>query len=160
MYRISFVCTGNICRSPMAASVCRAQVAERGLGDRVAVDSAGTDGWHEGEPADPRAEAVLAAAGYGTAHRARQFQAEWFERYDLVVALDQGHLRRLRRLAPSAGHAARVRLLRSWDPAASGDGDLDVPDPYYGDEAGFTDCLKLIEAAMPGLLDEVEAGLP
>jgi protein-tyrosine phosphatase len=146
----------------MAEAVCRAQLAARGLGDRVAVDSAGTGSWHAGEDADERAQAALAAAGYALTHTARQFRRGWFDRYDLVIALDQGHERGLRRLAPTPAHAARVRLLRAFDPDAATAGagaagtDLDVPDPYYGGEAGFADCLKLIEAAMPGLLLRVE----
>src|SRR5690606_28850721 len=100
-YRVCFVCTGNICRSPMAESVFRTRVAEAGLEDLVEVDSAGTGGWHEGEGADPRTVAVLRENGYGAAHTARQFDPSWFRRLDLVVALDAGHLRALRRLAPT-----------------------------------------------------------
>ncbi|MER6672077.1 low molecular weight protein-tyrosine-phosphatase [Streptomyces sp. NPDC000983] len=152
-YRVCFVCTGNICRSPMAESVFRARVAEAGLDGLVDVDSAGTGGWHEGDPADPRTVSVLEEHGYDGAHRARQFEASWFARLDLVVALDEGHLRALRRLAPTEQDAEKVRLLRSYDPAA-GD-DLDVPDPYYGGPEGFEECLAMVEAASVGLLDAV-----
>ncbi|MBK3571275.1 low molecular weight protein-tyrosine-phosphatase [Streptomyces sp. MBT62] len=153
-YRVSFVCTGNICRSPMAASVFRARVEEAGLGDRVEVESAGTGGWHEGDGADPRAVAVLAEHGYGTDHAARQFQASWFARLDLVIALDSGHRKTLRHLAPTEQDAEKVHLLRSYDPAA-GDDDLDVPDPYYGGLDGFEECLEMVEAASEGLLAAV-----
>jgi protein-tyrosine phosphatase len=159
MYRICFVCTGNICRSPMAEAVCRHRLAERGLAGRVVVDSAGTGSWHAGDGADPRAEAALAAAGYELQHIARQFRRGWFDRYDLVIALDRGHERSLRRLADAPDQAARVRLLRAYDVDAAAAGDLDVPDPYYGGDAGFRTCLKLIEDAMPGLLDEVESDI-
>ncbi|KOV65631.1 protein tyrosine phosphatase [Streptomyces sp. AS58] len=152
-YRVCFVCTGNICRSPMAESVFRTRVAEAGLDGTVEVDSAGTGGWHEGDPADPRTVAVLREHGYGTEHTARQFQASWFSRLDLVIALDEGHLKALRRLAPTEQDAAKVRLLRSYDPAA-GD-DLDVPDPYYGGMDGFEECLEMVEAASEGLLAAV-----
>ncbi|QYX78866.1 low molecular weight protein-tyrosine-phosphatase [Streptomyces akebiae] len=159
-YRVCFVCTGNICRSPMAESVFRARVEEAGLGALVEVDSAGTGGWHEGDAADPRTVAVLESNGYGSVHAARQFQVSWFSRLDLVIALDEGHLKALRRLAPTAADADKIRLLRSYDPAA-GD-DLDVPDPYYGDMDGFEECLELVEAASPGLLaavrEKVEVG--
>ncbi|MGW3102700.1 low molecular weight protein-tyrosine-phosphatase [Streptomyces sp. NPDC001100] len=152
-YRVSFVCTGNICRSPMAESVFRARVEEAGLGDRVEVESAGTGGWHEGDGADPRAVAVLAEHGYGTDHVARQFQASWFARLDLVIALDSGHRKTLRRLAPTEQDAGKVHLLRSYDPAANDD--LDVPDPYYGGLDGFEECLEMVEAASEGLLAAV-----
>ncbi|MEV0470902.1 low molecular weight protein-tyrosine-phosphatase [Streptomyces prunicolor] len=152
-YRVSFVCTGNICRSPMAASVFRARVAEAGLDGLVEVDSAGTDGWHEGDGADPRAVAVLEEHGYGTDHAARRFQASWFSRLDLVIALDSGHRKTLRRLAPTEQDAQKVHLLRSYDPDA-GD-DLDVPDPYYGGLDGFEECLEMVEAASTGLLAAV-----
>ncbi|MFJ6658600.1 low molecular weight protein-tyrosine-phosphatase [Streptomyces sp. NPDC091377] len=149
-YHVCFVCTGNICRSPMAESVFSARVAEAGLDDQVVVDSAGTGGWHVGNPADPRTVAVLEENGYGGDHAARQFEASWFADLDLVVALDRGHLKALRRLAPTARDAEKVRLLRSYDPAA-GD-DLDVPDPYYGGMEGFVECLEMVEAASEGLL--------
>ncbi|MFE0676531.1 low molecular weight protein-tyrosine-phosphatase [Streptomyces sp. NPDC058867] len=152
-YRVCFVCTGNICRSPMAESVFRARVAEDGLDGLVEIDSAGTGGWHEGDPADPRTVSVLEEHGYDTGHSARQFEASWFARFDLVIALDEGHLRALRRLAPTEQDAAKVRLLRSFDPAARDD--LDVPDPYYGGLEGFEECLAMVEAASDGLLDAV-----
>ncbi|MEU7720356.1 low molecular weight protein-tyrosine-phosphatase [Streptomyces tibetensis] len=152
-YRVCFVCTGNICRSPMAEIVFRARVAEAGLDELVEVDSAGTGGWHEGDGADPRTVAVLEDNGYPGAHTARQFRSSWFSRLDLVIALDSGHLGALRRLAPTEQDAAKVRLLRSYDPAA-GD-DLDVPDPYYGGMDGFEECLEMVEAASTGLLAAV-----
>ncbi|MGA4840860.1 low molecular weight protein-tyrosine-phosphatase [Streptomyces sp. G45] len=154
-FSVCFVCTGNICRSPMAASVFRARVREAGLDGLVLVDSAGTDGWHEGEGADPRTVAVLEAAGFDGTHVARQFRSDWFAGRDLVIALDHGHQRALRRLAPTPADAAKVRLLRSYDPALLAGGDLDVPDPYYGGVEGFEECLTMVEAASEGLLDAV-----
>jgi len=152
-YRVCFVCTGNICRSPMAESVFRSRVAEAGLDGLVEVDSAGTGGWHEGDGADPRTVSVLEEHGYDGGHTARQFQPSWFSRLDLVIALDTGHLKALRRLAPTPEDAGKVRLLRSYDPAA-GD-DPDVPDPYYGGRDGFEECLEMVEAASEGLLAEI-----
>ncbi|MEU1617364.1 low molecular weight protein-tyrosine-phosphatase [Streptomyces sp. NPDC008238] len=160
--RVCFVCTGNICRSPMAESVFRARAEDAGLGGLVVADSAGTGSWHEGDGADHRTVAVLRAAGYGYEHIARQFQPEWFAGLDLVIALDSGHLRDLRRLAPTPQDAAKVRLLRSYDPAADGGADgggLDVPDPYYGDLSGFEECLEMCEAAADGLVDAVRDAL-
>src|ERR1700760_1652600 len=133
-YRVCFVCTGNICRSPMAEYVFRARVAEAGLADRVEIDSAGTGGWHEGEAADPRTVTVLRDSGYDCDHIARRFQPSWFARRDLVIALDAGHLRALRRLAPTEDDARKVRLLRAYARSSTGvlapddslGGDLDV----------------------------------
>ena len=156
-YRVCFVCTGNICRSPMAEYVFRARVAEAGLAGVVEIDSAGTGGWHQGDGADPRTVSVLAAAGYPCDHRARQFQVSWFPLRDLVIALDAGHLRTLRRLAPTAQDAQKVRLLRSYDPDVSDD--LDVPDPYYGDIEDFETCLDMVESASEGLLGAVREAL-
>ncbi|MFD7979756.1 low molecular weight protein-tyrosine-phosphatase [Streptomyces sp. NPDC059071] len=152
-YRVCFVCTGNICRSPMAEHVFRARVTEAGLTGVVEVDSAGTGGWHEGDGADPRTVAVLDDNGYESGHTARQFRASWFPALDLVIALDQGHARELRRLAPTPEDAAKIRLLRSYDPSAGSD--LDVPDPYYGGRDHFEECLEMVETASEGLLAAV-----
>ncbi|MFF7714898.1 low molecular weight protein-tyrosine-phosphatase [Streptomyces sp. NPDC007988] len=152
-FSVCFVCTGNICRSPMAESVFRARVEDAGLDGLVVVDSASTGGWHKGDGADPRTVDVLREHGYPSGHVARQFRPSWFARLDLVIALDEGHLRELRRLAPTAADAAKVRLLRSYDPAAGAD--LDVPDPYYGGTDGFEECLDMVESASEGLLAAV-----
>jgi len=156
-FRVCFVCTGNICRSPMAESVFRARVGEAGLDALVKVDSAGTDGWHEGDGADPRTVSVLETAGYESDHTARRFRASWFAGLDLVIALDSGHLRALRGLAPTPEDAEKVRLLRWFDPSAGTD--LDVPDPYFGDVDGFEECLRMVEAASEGLLDAVRTAV-
>jgi protein-tyrosine phosphatase len=152
-YRVCFVCTGNICRSPMAESVFRARVEEAGLGGLVEVDSAGTGDWHVGEGADPRTVSVLEENGYAIVHTARMFERSWFARLDLVIALDAGHLRALRRLAPTDEDARKVRLLRAYGPGATDD--LDVPDPYYGGRDGFEECLEMVEEASVGLLAAV-----
>ncbi|AHH94425.1 hypothetical protein KALB_1052 [Kutzneria albida DSM 43870] len=137
----------------MAALVFGEQLRTAGLADVVDVSSAGTGGWHAGEAADERATRTLAEHGYPTEHVAAQVDGRHLDA-DLLVALDSGHARTLRRIADDP---ERVRLLRSFDPAAGED--LDVPDPYYGGPEGFEDVLAMIEAAMPGLLDWVRENL-
>jgi protein-tyrosine phosphatase len=160
-YRVCFVCSGNICRSPTAEAVLRRRLAEAGLADRVVVDSAGLGDWHVGEDADQRSAAALRARGYPAwVHEAKQFRAADFADRDLVVALDSGHEHGLRELARSAGDGAKIRMLRSYDPGAATDpAGLDVPDPYFGGEQGFEHVLNLVEAACAGLLAEIRSEL-
>ncbi len=152
-YRVCMVCTGNICRSPMAAVVLRRMIDDAGLGHAVEVDSAGTDHWHIGDGADRRALRALRNAGYdGSAHVAAQFDADFLGERDLVLVADTGHLRRLRSIGRARGDLPHVRLLREFDPASVAAGTLEVDDPYYGDAAGFTRCLAEIEAACRGVV--------
>lgn len=148
---VVFVCTGNICRSPIAEKVFVHELERAGLADGVRVTSAGVGGWHVGSPADHRAAALLRAHGYPHSHVARQVDAEQLGA-DLVVALDGSHRRELRAMVAEPD---RVRLLRSFDPEAPPG--ADVPDPYYGGADGFAEVLTMVEAAMPGLLDWVRA---
>ena len=129
------------------------QLRRAGLDDRVRVSSAGLGGWHAGDAVDPRAAAVLAAHGYPVEHVAAQIGPDHLDA-DLLVAMDRGHEKALRR---QADDPSRVRLLRSFAPDAAGD--LDVPDPYYGGPEGFEEVLTMIEAAMPGLMDWVREHL-
>ena len=157
-YRVCFVCSGNICRSPTAEAVLRRQLADAGLAGEVVVDSAGIGDWHVGEDVDERSAAALRARGYPAwVHEARQFRPADFADRDLVVALDAGHERALQAMARTDADRARIRMLRSYDPVAAED--LDVPDPYYGGEHGFEHVLDLVEAACAGLLAEVAAEL-
>ena len=161
-YRITTVCLGNICRSPMAEAVLRARIDDAGLSDAVRVDSAGTDGWHIGEDADPRALQTLRAAGYDLAHSGRQITAEWFlerGRPDLLLTMDSSNYTTVLALAPDESARERVRMMRSFDPALAGlvpgDPRLDVPDPWYGDHDGFADVLAMLEAAADGLVADL-----
>jgi len=156
-YRICFVCTGNICRSPMAEAVLRGLLDDEGLGHAVEVDSAGTTAWHVGDPADRRAVTALREAGYdGSGHRAQAFERSWLADRDLVVALDSGHLDELQALAAGGPHAPKVRLLRSFAEDADVDGaDLDVADPYYGSAADFERVLAQVEAGCRGIIREL-----
>ncbi|MEX0790413.1 MAG: low molecular weight protein-tyrosine-phosphatase [Actinomycetota bacterium] len=151
---VCFVCTGNICRSPMAEMVFREFLRKEGLEEQVQVTSAGTGSWHVGDTADYRARKVLGENGYAYKHSAAQVNTDHL-RADLLVALDAGHHRALNKLvARSGGDPSRILMLRSFDPQAGGD--LDVPDPYYGGDSGFTRVLRMIEASMPGLIDRVK----
>ena len=158
-YRLCFVCSGNICRSPIAEVVMRRLVEQAGLSEVVEVDSAGTGDWHVGDPADRRAVTALRDGGYdGRAHRARVFEQSWLDGRDLVLALDRGHLRELRALARTDAQRDRVRLLRSFDPTAP-EG-AEVADPYVGEARDFADVLDQVERACRGLLEEVVRVLP
>lgn len=157
--RVCFVCLGNICRSPIAEAVFRHLVAEAELTASFEIDSAGTAGYHSGETPDPRARAAGKRAGIVVGGAARQFLARDFARFDRVLAMDASNLNDLRRLAPNAELAEKVRLLRSYDPDAPKN--APVPDPYYGDEAGFDHVLELCRVACRNLLQEIrrEQGL-
>jgi protein-tyrosine phosphatase len=158
-YRLCFVCSGNICRSPIAAVVMRRLVDDQGLTEVVDVDSAGTGDWHVGERADSRAVAVLERTGYdGGAHRARVFERTWLADRDLVLALDRGHLRELQALAGTREQREKVRLLRSFDDLAP-DG-AEVADPYFGGDREFAEVLDQVERSCRGLLAAVARALP
>lgn len=151
-YRVLLVCMGNICRSPMAEIVLRSKLSERALDSRVTVDSAGTGGWHAGDPADPRAEQALAGKGYPTSHTARQLPPEWFDQRDLVIALDRGNERDLRHAMPN-GARAELRLLGEFDPEQES---VDVDDPYYEGTDAFAAVLDQIERCCEGLVTHIQ----
>jgi len=155
--RLLFVCMGNICRSPTAEGVMRSLLREQGLEEEIEIDSAGTGGWHAGDPPDARATEAARRRGVTLEGAARQVRASDFEEYDLILAADRENLADLHAIAPGAEARAKVRLLREFDPASDGAPDLDVPDPYYGGPDGFEDVLDLVEAACRGLLAEVRA---
>ena len=146
---------GNICRSPTAEGVMRHLLREQGLEDEIQIDSAGTGGWHAGDPPDRRATAAARRRGIVLEGAARKVTAADFDDYDLLLAADRENLADLRAIAPSDEARAKVRLLREFDPGSAGAPDLDVPDPYYGGPDGFEDVLDLVEAACRGLLAEV-----
>lgn len=151
---VTFVCSGNICRSPMAEKMFAHQIRERGLSEVVRVSSAGTGGWHAGDGADERACLVLRERGYPSEHVAAQVCDDHLDA-DLVVALGRNHLRILTDLGVAGD---RVRMLRSFDPR-SGAHVPDVEDPYYGTKPDFEEAFTVIEAALPGLHTWVDAEL-
>ena len=148
--RVCFVCLGNICRSPTAEGVMRHLLARARLSDRVHVESAGTGGWHVGEPADRRSVAHAKRRGVVLDRRAQQLTANYFARFDLLVVADAQNLANVRRLAPSDAERAKVRLLRSFEPGAALG--AEVPDPYTGGPDGFEEVLDICERACDGLL--------
>jgi protein-tyrosine phosphatase len=157
LFRICFVCTGNICRSPMAEVVFRAEARRAGYGGAVAVTSAGTGDWHVGEQSDHRTVTTLAEHGYdGSRHRAKQFDASWFENLDLVVVFDRSQERIVKSWAGSDADRSKVQLLLSFD---SEQGQVDIPDPYYSDAALFDSVLRSIKQASAALFRQIEPGI-
>lgn len=162
-YRVAVVCWGNICRSPMAEHLIRDAVEHAGLGGRVEVDSFGTSTEELGNPMDRRAIAALRRHGVRdtgwAAHRARQIRSSDIGERDLVLAADHVHDRILRERVTGPEEAAKIALLRSFDPAARADGDLGMADPWYGDDADFDLTYEQIQRALPGILERIRSDL-
>jgi protein-tyrosine phosphatase len=159
-YRVTFVCSGNICRSAMGHIILSRLVEEAGLADRVSITSSGTGDWHVGEHADPRTVAVLERYGYdGSAHRAREFDPSELDEVDLVLASDWGHVHTLARLARTEEQRRKIRLVREFDPDAVASGLLETADPWYGDTDHFERCFREVEAACHGILAHLQSEL-
>ena len=142
--RVLFVCTGNICRSPTADGIMRKLVQDAGRSD-IEVDSAGTSAYHAGHPADARMQEAAKMAGYDLSDlRARQVQLSDYYEFDVILAMDKGHLIQLQEARPHNA-TATVRMFMEQD----------VPDPYYGGQDGFTNVLKMVEAGCQRLLTEL-----
>ena len=160
-YRIAVVCTGNICRSPMAEFLLREALDDAGLGEVAIVTSAGTSAEESGNPMDTRTAAVMRRNGHADdgwdGHRAQRFAAADFAELDLVLAADRGHERALHRLAPTDAERGKVRLIRSFDPQAAAGGDLDMADPWWGDDDAFDQTYAEVRAALPAIVDHVRA---
>ena len=156
MFRVLFVCMGNICRSPTAEGVFKAMVASDGLDDRIESDSAGTHGYHNGSPPDHRTIAAAKGRGYDlTPLRARRVSAADFSAFDLVLAMDSENHAALRHLCPPL-HKDRLKLFLEFAPDLN---DQDVPDPYYGNRDGFEHVLDLAEAGSKGLIQAIRQKL-
>jgi len=148
--RILFVCLGNICRSPSGEAVMRGLIEREGLAG-IEVDSAGTGDWHVGDPPDPRAIAAATERGVAIGGRARQVEPTDFEDFDLILAMDRSNHTDL--LAMEGADPGKVRLFREM----AGEGELDVPDPYYGGDDGFGEVLDILERGCTVVLEEVVA---
>lgn len=147
-----FVCLGNICRSPLAENVFRQLARERGVEHRFEIDSAGTSGYHDGDPPDRRTAATARARGLVLTGRSRRLTGADLRRFHYVLAMDAANLAEVERLRAASGGSAVVRRLREWDPDAA---ELDVPDPYYGGARGFEEVHDMVERSCAALLDEL-----
>ena len=153
---VLFVCMGNICRSPTGEGVLRHLLASRGLTERVRVDSAGTIDYHEGKPADARMRRAAEKRGIELTSRARQVRGSDFDEFDLIVAMDRENFSDLRWFVEEdCTPRASVKLLSEFLPPGSG---ADVPDPYYGGDAGFEHVLDLVESACPAIIEHLLPG--
>ena len=165
-YRVTVVCWGNICRSPMGEFLLREAFDEAGLGELVVVDSAGTSAEEQGNGMHPRTAAVLARNGHPdtgwSRHRARRFERPWFDEVDLVLPVDHVHVDRLERIARDDADLAKVRLFRSFAPGAVASGELGMDDPWYGTDPAYDQTYDEVRAAVPGIVAHVrsELGLP
>ncbi len=161
MYKVLFVCTGNICRSPTAEGVFRQLVENAGLGDDISADSAGIRAWHVGGPPDARAVAAASDNGLDISSLcARQVVRDDFRDFDLIVALDQGHLKALEEMRPGfSPEHERAALVLMMDFAPQY-GIKDVPDPYYGGNEGFQTVFDMIKSASEALLEHIRETVP
>jgi protein-tyrosine phosphatase len=159
-HKILFVCLGNICRSPLAEAIFSRMASERGTSNQFYSDSCGTSGHHTGEPPDPRTLKNARSNNLEIAHLGRQLSPEDFVSAQLILTMDSGNYRDTMALALKHGfEAGNIRMLRMFDPEAA-NGDLDVPDPWYGGEQGFEDVFKIISRSCSGLMDALQASYP
>lgn len=154
---VCFVCLGNICRSPLAQGVFEALVKNEGLEEHIIISSAGVSGWHVGSPPDARMQQTAQSHSIQLNSRGRQFQASDFKQMDLVLAMDHSNLDALQQMRPASELQDKLFLFRSFDP--ENNGDLDVPDPYYGGGKGFETVYQMVERTCPKILDHLKTKL-
>ena len=156
MYRVLFVCTGNICRSPTAEAVFRHKYEARGQGKLFMTDSAGTHGYHTGEGPDPRSVNTAQLRGVSMEGIvARPVSVRDFDEFDLILALDEGHHKRLKAMMPKDAKA-KLALFLDYHPNRKGES---VPDPYYGDQRGFDHVFDLIDEGAEAMLDFLKTSI-
>lgn len=157
MIRVLFVCLGNICRSPTAHGVMLSRLSEEGLEDQVEVDSAGTASWHIGRAPDPRSQHAALMRGVDISElKARQVNDEDFHQYDYLLAMDSSNLKDLKAMHRVCGGTVPKLFLREFGHNFT---EQEVPDPYYGGEAGFKHVLDLVEDACDGLITDIRTRL-
>lgn len=144
------VCLGNICRSPAAEAAIKATAQEAGL--EVEVDSAGTGSWHIGDPPHPESVAAGARFGLEIDGRARKFNPIDFERFDMILAMDQSNMNDLIAMAPNKEAQAKIRLFRTFDPSTT---ETEIPDPWGGPIEGYDETIRMVTAAARGLVDHL-----
>ena len=156
---VSFVCLGNICRSPLAQGLFQDLVNREKLDQKIFISSAGTGNWHIGNLPDERMRQTAHSKGINLESRAQQFQSKDFNRFNLVLAMDQSNLARLSDIAPSTLPKNKLMLFRSFDPESTEDQteDQDVPDPYYGGAKGFEEVYSMVKRTCPPLLDYIKS---
>lgn len=150
---VLFVCLGNICRSPLAEGIFRNHVSAAGLNEHFNIDSAGTSSYHAGDPPDPRTSSVARARGITLAGQSRQLILADLERFDYIIVMDAENHTAVTRLTREKTPKARIHMLREFD--SESNGDLDVPDPYYGGERGFEHVHDMVERASRALLEHL-----
>ena len=153
MYRILFVCLGNICRSSAAESVMQSKLISYGLEKNVCVDSAGLIDYHEGELSDSRMIYHAKQRGYSLTHRSRPINKEDFQRFDLIIGMDDSNISRLRNLCKNANEKYKIHKMTEYSIDYSVDS---VPDPYYGTSQSFETVLDLLEDACEGLIQSLD----
>ncbi len=152
--KVCFVCLGNICRSPLAGGLFEDLIREEELDHQIESHSAGTGHWHVGKSPDPRMMATARSKGFHLKNSAKQFKAQDFSRFDLVLAMDESNFSDLEQLGSSINLDGKLRLFRSFDPKHNGQ--MDVPDPYYGGDAGFEKVFDIVHRTCPEVLSYIK----
>lgn len=154
--KILFVCTGNICRSPLAHAVFNHHASRVGAAQRFETESAGTHGYHVGEDADRRMRDTAARRGVPFSHRARLFTDSDLAYYDLILLMGHNHLHHAQRMVKDPSQLEKLILYRYFDPKLEGSSEiLEVPDPYYGGQSGFDQVFDIVDRTTGALLDHL-----